>query len=118
VAGEFEVYGYGEAEDGHDSPCRQQKQAGVLADGVVSPTDKGTPQGGPLSPLLSNILPDELDQELHRRGHQFTRYADDCNIYVRSRRSGVRVFASISGFVSRVLHLTVNASQSAVDRLI
>lgn len=95
---------------------RRYLQAGVLADGVVSPTTQGTPQGGPLSPLLSNILLDVLDQELERRGHKFTRYADDCNIYVRSQRSGERVFASIRRFVVRVLHLTVNASKSAVDR--
>lgn len=95
---------------------RRYLQAGVLIDGVVSPTDKGTPQGGPLSPLLSNILLDELDKELERRGHRFSRYADDCNIYVRSRRSGERVLTSLSRFVCRVLHLTVNASKSAVDR--
>jgi len=95
---------------------RRYLQAGVLIDGVVSPTVKGTPQGGPLSPLLSNILLDVLDKELERRGHRFSRYADDCNIYVRSRRSAKRVLASISRFVRRVLHLTVNASKSAVDR--
>jgi len=95
---------------------RRYLQAGVLADGAVSPTDKGTPQGGPLSPLLSNVLLDELDKELERRGHTFTRYADDCDIYVRSRRSAERVLASISRFVSSALHLTINASKSAVDR--
>jgi RNA-directed DNA polymerase len=95
---------------------RRYLQAGVLIDGVVSPTDKGTPQGGPLSPLLSNVLLDELDKELERRGHMFARYADDCNIYVRSRRAGQRVLASVSRFVSDVLKLRVNASKSAVDR--
>jgi group II intron reverse transcriptase/maturase len=95
---------------------RRYLQAGVLADGVVSPTVKGTPQGGPLSPLLSNILLDVLDKELERRGHRFSRYADDCNIYVRSRQSGERVLASIGRFVSSLLCLTVNASKSAVAR--
>jgi RNA-directed DNA polymerase len=68
--------------------------AGVLADGLVGPTDEGTPQGGPLSPLLSNLMLDELDRELERRGHRFVRYADDCNIYVRSRRAGERVIVA------------------------
>jgi len=70
--------------------------AGVLADGLVSPTGEGTPQGGPLSPLLSNLVLDALDRELERRGHRFVRYADDCNIYVRSQRAGQRVMASIT----------------------
>ena len=69
--------------------------AGVMADGLVGPTDEGTPQGGPLSPLLSNLMLDELDKELERRGHRFVRYADDCNIYVRSQRAGERVMASV-----------------------
>ena len=73
--------------------------AGVLAKGLVGPTDEGTPQGGPLSPLLSNLMLDELDQELERRGHRFVRYADDCNIYVRSRRAGERVMASVTRFL-------------------
>ena len=68
--------------------------AGVMEDGLVSPVDEGTPQGGPLSPLLSNLVLDDLDRELARRGHRFCRYADDCNIYVRSRRAGERVMAS------------------------
>lgn len=77
---------------------------------------QGTPQGGPLSPLLSNIMLDSLDRELERRGHKFCRYADDCNIYVASHRAGERVLASISGYLSRVLKLQVNTAKSAVDR--
>jgi group II intron reverse transcriptase/maturase len=88
----------------------------VMPDGVVVSTDEGTPQGGPLSPLLSNIVLDELDQELHRRGHRFVRYADDCNIYVRSERSGHRVMASISRFIEKRLRLEVNQQKSAVAR--
>ena len=72
--------------------------AGVMEDGLVRPVDEGTPQGGPLSPLLSNLVLDDLDKELTRRGHRFCRYADDCNIYVRSRRAGERVMASVSQF--------------------
>ena len=71
-------------------------RAGVMEGGLVSPVDEGTPQGGPLSPLLSNIVLDELDQELERRGHRFVRYADDCNIYVRSQRAGERVMKSVT----------------------
>jgi group II intron reverse transcriptase/maturase len=88
----------------------------VLPDGVVVSTEEGVPQGGPLSPLLSNIVLDELDQELERRGHCFVRYADDCNIYVRSERAGERVMASITQFIERRLRLKVNASKSAVAR--
>ena len=88
--------------------------AGVLADGLVGPTDEGTPQGGPLSPLLSNLMLDELDRELERRGHRFVRYADDCNIYVRSRRAGERVMASVAGFLARRLKLRLNPAKSAV----
>jgi RNA-directed DNA polymerase len=88
--------------------------AGVLADGLVGPTDEGTPQGGPLSPLLSNLMLDELDRELERRGHRFVRYADDCNIYVRSRRAGERVMASVAGFLARRLKLRLNQAKSAV----
>ena len=95
---------------------RRYLQAGVLEGGTVCPTEKGTPQGGPLSPLLSNIMLDELDKELERRGHKFARYADDCNIYVASQRAGRRVLTSISAFVSGVLKLKVNESKSAVDR--
>jgi RNA-directed DNA polymerase len=90
--------------------------AGVLVDGLVGPTEEGTPQGGPLSPLLSNLMLDVLDKELTRRGHCFVRYADDCNIYVRSRRAGERVMTSVTGFVTKRLKLQVNTAKSAVDR--
>jgi RNA-directed DNA polymerase len=89
-------------------------KAGVMEDGLVSPVDEGTPQGGPLSPLLSNLVLDELDRELERRGHRFVRYADDCNIYVRSGGAGRRVMKSVTGFISRRLKLKVNKSKSAV----
>jgi RNA-directed DNA polymerase len=88
--------------------------AGVLKGGLVGPTDEGTPQGGPLSPLLSNLMLDVLDKELKKRGHCFVRYADDCNIYVRSRRAGERVMASIEGFLCRRLKLKINRAKSAV----
>jgi RNA-directed DNA polymerase len=88
----------------------------VMPDGVMVSTEEGVPQGGPLSPLLSNIVLDELDRELARRGHRFVRYADDCNIYVRSERSGQRVMASVSAFIERRLRLKVNAAKSAVAR--
>src|SRR5215212_5023835 len=88
--------------------------AGVLANGLVGPTDEGTPQGGPLSPLLSNLMLDELDRELERHGHRFVRYADDCNIYVRSERAGGRVMASVERFLARRLGLRVNPAKSAV----
>jgi RNA-directed DNA polymerase len=91
-------------------------QAGLMAEGVVSPRTEGTPQGGPLSPLLSNILLDELDKELERRGHRFARYADDCNVYVRSRRAGERVMASLERFLREKLRLRVNRAKSAVAR--
>jgi len=91
-------------------------QSGVMAGGVVSLTMKGTPQGGPLSPLLSNILLDDLDKELESRSHSFCRYADDCNIYVGSRRSAERVLDSISRYVEEVLKLRVNRQKSAADR--
>jgi RNA-directed DNA polymerase len=90
--------------------------AGVMEKGLVNPIDEGTPQGGPLSPLLSNIVLDKLDRELERRGHRFVRYADDCNIYVRSERSGKRVMESITSFISKTLKLKVNSEKSAVDR--
>ena len=90
--------------------------AGVMEDGLVSPVDEGTPQGGPLSPLLSNLVLDDLDRELERRGHRFCRYADDCNIYVRSRRAGERVMASVCKFLTKKLRLKVNESKSAVAR--
>jgi len=88
--------------------------AGMMSGGVVIPRDEGTPQGGPLSPLLANLLLDDLDRELARRGHRFVRYADDCNIYVRSERAGQRVMASVTRFLERRLKLRVNASKSAV----
>jgi len=88
----------------------------VLPNGVVVATDEGTPQGGPLSPLLSNIVLDELDRELAQRGHHFVRYADDCNIYVRSERAGHRVMAGVVQFIERRLRLTVNSAKSAVAR--
>jgi len=91
-------------------------RAGVLEGGLVSPIDEGTPQGGPLSPLLSNIVLDELDQELEQRGHRFVRYADDCNIYVRSQRAGERVMKSVSQFITSKLKLKVNEEKSAVAR--
>jgi RNA-directed DNA polymerase len=90
--------------------------AGVMEDGLVRPVDEGTPQGGPLSPLLSNLVLDDLDTELARRGHRFCRYADDCNIYVRSRRAGERVMASVSRFLTKKLRLKVNEAKSAVAR--
>jgi RNA-directed DNA polymerase len=95
---------------------RRYLQAGMMEGGLVSARTEGTPQGGPLSPLLSNILLDELDKELERRGHRFVRYADDCNIYVRSRRSGERVLASVERFLQDRLRLKVNRDKSAVDR--
>lgn len=88
----------------------------VMPDGVVVNTEEGVPQGGPLSPLLSNIVLDELDSELDRRGHRFVRYADDCNIYVRSEHAGERVMASVVEFIGRRLRLKVNAAKSAVAR--
>ncbi len=95
---------------------RRYLQAGIMAGGVMSPRVEGTPQGGPLSPLLSNILLDDLDRELERRGHAFCRYADDCNVYVRTRRAGERVMASLSRFLGDKLKLKVNEAKSAVDR--
>ena len=95
---------------------RAYLNAGVMEDGLVSPTPEGTPQGGPLSPLLSNLVLDELDRELERRGHRFVRYADDCNIYVRSERAGQRVMQSLKRFITRKLKLKVNDAKSAVAR--
>lgn len=89
-------------------------QAGVMEDGLVSPVDEGAPQGGPLSPLLSNLVLDELDRELERRGHRFVRYADDCNVYVGSERAGQRVMESITRFITHRLKLKVNQAKSAV----
>lgn len=90
--------------------------AGVMENGLVKPSVEGTPQGGPLSPLLSNLVLDELDRELERRGHCFVRYADDCNIYVRSARAGQRVMESIKRFITGKLKLKVNESKSAVGK--
>lgn len=90
--------------------------AGVMENGLVSPVEEGTPQGGPLSPLLSNLVLDELDRELERRGHRFVRYADDCNIYVGSARAGQRVMESVRRFITRRLKLRVNQQKSAVAR--
>src|SRR5881227_486052 len=90
--------------------------AGVMENGLVSPSLEGTPQGGPLSPLLSNVVLDELDRELECRGLRFVRYADDCNIYVRSERAGQRVMESITRFITNKLKLKVNETKSAVAR--
>src|SRR5467141_1265976 len=90
--------------------------AGVMENGLVSPSVEGTPQGGPLSPLLSNLVLDELDRELERRGHRYLRYADDCNIYVRSHRAGQRVMESITRFITQKLKLKVNETKSAMAR--
>src|SRR5712672_427180 len=90
--------------------------AGVLADGLIGPTEEATPQGGPLSPLLSNLMLDVLDKELENGGHHFVRYADDCNIYVRSQRAGERVMASIEQFLAKRLKLKVNKAKSAVAK--
>jgi RNA-directed DNA polymerase len=95
---------------------RRYLQAGIMEGGLVSQPTMGTPQGGPLSPLLSNILLDDLDKELERRGHRFCRYADDVNIYVCSRRAGQRVLDSIGKFLGHRLHLQVNRQKSAVER--
>ena len=91
-------------------------KAGALSGGQYLESEEGTPQGGPLSPLLANLLLDDLDKELERRGHQFVRYADDCNIYVRSLLAGKRTLESISHWLKRKLKLTVNDEKSAVDR--
>jgi len=95
---------------------RRYLQAGMMEGGLMSPRTEGTPQGGPLSPLLSNVLLDELDNEMERRGHRFVRYADDSNIYLRSKRAGERVLDSVERFVTRRLRLRVNRNKSTVDR--
>jgi RNA-directed DNA polymerase len=95
---------------------RRYLQAGLMTGGLATARSEGTPQGGPMSPLLSNILLDDLDRELERRGHAFCRYADDCNIYVRSERAGQRLMASLTRFLTERLRLTVNRAKSAVDR--
>lgn len=95
---------------------RRFLQAGIMEDGLVHPNTEGAPQGGPLSPLLSNIVLDELDKELEKRGLNFVRYADDFHIYVRSKRAGLRVMESITDFIEKKLKLRVNKEKSAVDR--
>jgi group II intron reverse transcriptase/maturase len=95
---------------------RKYLEAGVMVNGVVMGVEEGTPQGGPLSPLLANILLDDLDRELERRRHRFVRYADDCNIYVKSERAGQRVMNSVRRFLEQELSLKVNEQKSAVDR--
>lgn len=95
---------------------RKYLQSGVLINGLVKPTEEGTPQGGPLSPLLSNIVLDELDKELEKRNLRFVRYADDCNIYVKTWKAGVRVKESVTHFIEKKLKLKVNQAKSAVDR--
>lgn len=95
---------------------RRYLESGIMQQGLVEPRSEGTPQGGPLSPLLSNILLDDLDKELEKRGHRFCRYADDCNIYVGSRRAGGRVMESLTRFLKAALKLAVNPKKSAVDR--
>jgi RNA-directed DNA polymerase len=95
---------------------RRYLRSGIMQQGLVEPRSEGTPQGGPLSPLLSNILLDDLDKELEKRGHRFCRYADDCNIYVGSQRAGERVMASLTRFLREQLKLAVNPKKSAVDR--
>lgn len=95
---------------------RKYLESGVMIGGLYSKTEKGTPQGGPLSPLLSNILLDVLDKELESRGHKFCRYADDCNIYIKSQRAGKRVMKSVTSFLEKRLRLKINKDKSAVDR--
>lgn len=95
---------------------RRYLQAGMMEGGLVSPRLEGTPQGGPLSPLLSNVLLDELDKELERRGHRFVRYADDCNVYVQSKTAGERVMTSLERFLAKRLRLRINRDKSGVAR--
>ena len=95
---------------------RRYLQSGIMINGVVVTNEEGTPQGRPLSPLLSNIMLDELDKELEKRGHRFCRYADDCNIYVKSKRTGERVMGNITAFIEGKLKLKVNKDKSAVER--
>lgn len=95
---------------------RAYLESGVMINGVVMDTEEGTPQGGPLSPLLSNVMLDDLDKELEKRGHKFVRYADDCNIYVKTQRAGERVMESVRGFLEKKLKLKVNPKKSRVDR--
>ena len=92
--------------------------SGVMINGVVINVEEGVPQGGPLSPLLSNIMLDDLDKELEKRGHKFVRYADDCNIYVKTQRAGERVMESVKGFLEKKLKLKVNPKKSKVERAV
>jgi len=95
---------------------RNYLKSGIMINGIVTTSEEGTPQGGPLSPLLSNIVLDELDKELEERGHKFVRYADDCNIYVKTKKAGNRVMGSLTSFIEGRLKLKVNLNKSAVDR--
>ncbi|HJF33473.1 MAG TPA: group II intron reverse transcriptase/maturase [Sporosarcina psychrophila] len=95
---------------------RNYLKSGIMINGIVTTSEEGTPQGGPLSPLLSNIVLDELDKELEERGHKFVRYADDCNIYVKTKKAGNRVMGSVTSFIEGRLKLKVNLNKSAVDR--
>ena len=95
---------------------RKYLESGIMTNGVKVENEEGAPQGGPLSPLLANIMLDELDRELEKRGHRFCRYADDCNIYVKSRKAGERVMVSITRYIEEKLKLKVNRNKSAVDR--
>jgi group II intron reverse transcriptase/maturase len=95
---------------------RSYLESGVMVNGVVMETEEGTPQGGPLSPLLSNIMLNDLDKELEKRGHKFVRYADDCNIYVKTQRAGERVLESVKEFLEKKLKLKVNPKKSKVER--
>lgn len=95
---------------------RKYLESGIMINGIVTNSEEGTPQGGPLSPLLSNIVLDELDKELEGRGHKFIRYADDCNIYVKTKKAGSRVMNSLTSFIEGKLRLKVNLTKSAVDR--
>ena len=94
---------------------RKYLESGVLINGIKVSSEEGTPQGGPLSPLLANIMLDDVDKELEKRGHKFCRYADDCNIYVKSKRAGLRVMDSITRIIENELKLKVNKDKSAVD---
>ena len=95
---------------------RKYLKSGIMINGIVTTSEEGTPQGGPLSPLFSNIVLDELDKELEERGHKFVRYADDCNIYVKTQKAGNRVMSSVTSFIEGKLKLKVNLNKSAVDR--
>jgi RNA-directed DNA polymerase len=95
---------------------RKYLESGIMLNGVKVKSEEGTPQGGPLSPLLANVMLDDLDKELERRGHKFCRYADDCNIYVKSKKAGERVMESITEYIEDVLKLKINRSKSAVDK--